>query len=117
MLMRSSVVPIGNDAFRGNTLGQDEQGFLGGDLERPDLDERRADERFDSSGRRIPSAQPDDFWWRAINQRQTPKVIVLGDHCEIMLARIGPDLQIGRIGKTDQVDMRAVGELVSQCAN
>jgi hypothetical protein len=34
-----------------------------------------------------------------------------------MLARIGPDLQISGAGKTDQIDVGAVGELVSQCAN
>lgn len=33
-----SVVPIGNDAFKGDSLGQDEQGFLGGNLECPDLE-------------------------------------------------------------------------------
>jgi hypothetical protein len=31
--------------------------------------------------------------------------------------RVGPDLQIGRAGQARQVDVRAVGELVSQCAN
>ena len=94
-----SVVPIGNDAFQGGTLGQDEQGFLGRDLECSDLDQRRADESLDSGGRCIADAQPDYFWWRAVHQRQTRKIIVLGDHGEIMLARIGPDLQIGRAGK------------------
>jgi len=34
-----------------------------------------------------------------------------------MLARISPDLLIGRAGKTNQVDVGTVGELVSQCAN
>ena len=34
-----------------------------------------------------------------------------------MLARIGPDLLIGRAGKANQVDMGTVGELISQCAN
>jgi len=67
-----TVVPIANDAFQGDALGQDEQGFLGGDLECPDLDQRRADECLNSSGRCIADAQPDDFWWRAVHQRQTP---------------------------------------------
>jgi hypothetical protein len=34
-----------------------------------------------------------------------------------MLACIGPDLQIGRTGKAKQVDMGAVGELISLSAN
>jgi hypothetical protein len=34
-----------------------------------------------------------------------------------MLARMGPNLQIGRAGKTEQIDVGAVWELVSQCAN
>jgi hypothetical protein len=48
-----SVVPILNDAFQGDTLGQDEQGFLGRDLECPDLDESRADESRNGGGRRV----------------------------------------------------------------
>jgi hypothetical protein len=112
-----TVVPIPNDAFQGDTLGQHEQRLLGGDLECSDLGERRADESFNSSGRCIADPRPDDFWWRAVHQRQTPKIIVLGDHREIMLACIGPDLQIGRTGKAKQVDMGAVGELISLSAN
>ena len=81
------VVPIGSDAFKGDSLGQDEQGFLGGNLECPDLDERRADERLNCGGRCIADAQPDDFWWRTVHQRQAPKIIVLGDDREIVLAR------------------------------
>lgn len=34
-----------------------------------------------------------------------------------MPARIGPDLQVGRAGKANQLDVGAVGELVSQRAN
>ena len=112
-----TVVPIPNGAFEGDALGQHEQGLLGGDLECSDLGERRADESFNSSGRCIADPHPDDFWWRAVHQRQTPKIIVLGNHREIMLACIGPDLQIRRTGKAKQVDMGAVGELISQCAN
>ena len=81
------VVPIGSDAFEGDSLGQDEQGFLGGNLECPDLDERRADESLYGGGRCIADAQPDDFWWRTVHQRQAPKIIVLGDDREIVLAR------------------------------
>ena len=112
-----SVAPIQNDVFQGDALGQDEQGFLGGNLECSDLDERRADERLNSGGRCIADAQPDDLWRCAVHQRQTPKIIVLRDDREIMLARIGPDLQVRRTGKADQVDVGAVGKLVGQCAN
>jgi hypothetical protein len=52
------------------------------------------DESLNRGSRCIADAQPDDFWWRTVHQRQAPKIIVLGDHAEIMLARIGPDLQI-----------------------
>ena len=55
-----SVVPISNDVFQGDTLGQDEQGFLGGNLECPDLDQRRAEESLNPGGRCITDAQPDD---------------------------------------------------------
>lgn len=53
----TSVVPILNSEFQGGILGQDEQGFLGGNLECPDLDERLADESFDGGGRCIADAQ------------------------------------------------------------
>jgi len=86
-----SVVPISNDVFQGDALRQDEQGFLGGNLECPDLDECRANERLNGGSRCIADAQPDDFWWRTVHQRQTAKIIVLRDDREIMLARIGPD--------------------------
>ena len=71
-----SVVPISNDVFQGDALRQDEQGFLGGNLECPDLDERRANERLNGGSRCIADAQPDDFWWRTVHQRQTAKIIV-----------------------------------------
>ena len=66
-----SVVPIPNDVFRGDTLGQDEQGFLGRDLECPDLDEPRADESVNGGGRCIADAQLDDFRRCAVHQRQS----------------------------------------------
>lgn len=34
-----------------------------------------------------------------------------------MLARIGPDFQIGRAGKANQTDMGTLGEQISQSAN
>jgi hypothetical protein len=38
----------------------------------------------------------------------------LGDHREAVLARIRPDLLIGRAAKANQVDAGTVGELISQ---
>ncbi len=115
--MVPSVIPILDDVFQGDTLGQNEQRFLRGNLERADFEERRADESLNGRGRCIADAQPDDFWWRTVHQRQAPKIIVLGDYGEIMLPRVSPDLRVGRSGEARQVDVGAVGELVSQCAN
>jgi hypothetical protein len=117
-----SVLPIGNEGCRaslgaascscrrsGDNLRQDEQGFLGRDLECSDLDQRRADEGLDSGGRCIADAQPDDLWRCAVHQRQTPKIIVLGDHREAVLARIRPDLLIGRAAKATKLTWELSG--------
>ena len=56
--MVPSVVPILDDVFQVDNLGQNEQGFLRGNLECPDLDERRADESLDGGSRCIADAQP-----------------------------------------------------------
>ena len=65
----------------------------------------------------LPMRSQMTFWRCAVHQRQTPKIVVLGDYREIMLARIGPDFEIGRASKTKQIDVGTVGELVSQRAN
>ena len=53
-------------------------------------------DRFDFAGRTVAHRDHDEFWRRAVNDRQLTKVVVLGHDGETMRGGKGPDRAVIR---------------------